>query len=513
MDPPLEVVRVLLDAFPLSCLDMEAFFIACQFAHPHTSRRSKASHALDVDTAFEIDDVGDVIRLVMHETIRIRRLNNIDWGMVAFLGDARISPSHAKLLLLHFPEAVIDSNHGTFAVSPLDRMVSGYFIHGETTAWVEKLRIALRVAAYVRLRREQIEQDPTLPKEITMPSFFFSSDCHVLRRRESGIIGGAKLNSAQTFYPYHELIRLIISPDFQGTRFGKDGFLRTITACSKSDPDAFLRMDNEGNLPIHVALQSTCNSVLGVDGERRLIRYLLNLNRSTSLCLEGNTCVDGPRRLPLRMSIENGWPVFDLIIAAALACGSTVTSNANEFNIRVDRPLLHDALDGSYHPQFGIGFLREMVKYIIAKVFHHQFPNSQNHMRTLTAPVDIDGCTALHVALASKWPVYDLLAQVYPDHSLEVRDPSRFGFFPFQIAACDFADGCRKEAPDGKTVLLRTVTSTGDDEQRRLIELSVLFEIVRECPHCVTCNPNELNHDDTTDPGPTKKRRFSSIVD
>lgn len=34
MDPPLDAVKVILDAFPLSCLDMEGFFTACQFAHP-----------------------------------------------------------------------------------------------------------------------------------------------------------------------------------------------------------------------------------------------------------------------------------------------------------------------------------------------------------------------------------------------------------------------------------------------------------------------------------------------
>ncbi|KAL7443980.1 hypothetical protein ACHAXH_009890 [Discostella pseudostelligera] len=521
MDPPLEVVKVLLDAFPLSCLDMEAFFTACQFAHPHTSRRSKGANVLvqDDGSEFDTDDVGEVIRLVMHETIRIRRLNNIDWGMVAFLGDARISPSHAKLLLQHFPEALNDSNHGTFEVSPLDRMASGYFIHGETTAWVEKLRIALRVAMYVRQRREQIEQDPTLPKEITMPSFFFGTGCQVLRRRESGLIG-----AAQIFYPYHELIRLIISPNFQGTRFGRVGFIKTLNACTESEPDAFLQMDDEGNLPIHIALRSKCETSLGVHGERRLIRYLLKLNPSTSLCLEGGESIDGRvRRLPLRLSIENGWPVFDLIINAALTCGSWKTPNGIDDDFVLDRPLLHDVLNGPYHPQFGIYFAREMVKFIIGRVSHHHFPRGQKRMRSLTNPVDSDGRTALHVALESKWPVYDLLAQAYPNLSLEVRDPSRFGFFPFQIAACDFAAGTiRKESPDIKVLIPGKSTdgvnhstdtslnglAIGEEDRRELLELSMLFEIVRECPHCVTYSLDDLNHDDAIGPGPTKKRRY-----
>ena len=522
VDPPLDVVQVLLNAFPLSCLDMEAFFTACQFAHPHTSRRSRESNAIYQDDGadFDTDDVGEVVRLVMHETIRIRRLNNIDWGMVAFLGDARISPSHAKLLLQHFPEALNDSNHGTFEVSPLDRMASGYFIHGETTAWVEKLRIALRVAAYVRLRRNQREQDPTLPKEITIPRFFFSTESLVFRRRGSTLTGNAAANSSQTFYPYHELIRLLISPNFQGTRFGKDGFMKTLIACTESEPDAFLRMDNEGNLPIHVALQSTCETSLGIDGERRLIKYLLNLDPCTSLRLEGSEICGGQKRLPLRLSIMNGWPVFDLIITAALSCGSWKTLN-HECNIVWNRPLLHDALNGPYHPQFGLHFVREMTKYIIAKTIRHRHPTGQKNIRSLTNLVDDDGRTALHVALASKWPVYDLIAQAFPSLSLECRDPC--GFFPFQIAACNFADCSQNEAPVAKAQdpvkigaveLSRTDSVIRSEEQNELIELSMLFEIMRECPHCVVCSPNELNYDDAAGPGPRKKRRFapSSIV-
>ena len=100
MDPPLDAVKVVLDAFPLSCLDMEGFFTACQFAHPNTSRRlvnnvsgkndcndgvmttqplsqdGTCSFGIDDDT----DDVGEVVKLVMQSTIRVRKLNSIDWG-------------------------------------------------------------------------------------------------------------------------------------------------------------------------------------------------------------------------------------------------------------------------------------------------------------------------------------------------------------------------------------------------------------------------------------------------
>ena len=82
--PPLEAVKVLLDAFPLSCLDMEGFFTACQFAHPNTSLRTREGrhendggnrgtsmkethsnkHDKNDDSDYELDDVGEVVQRV-----------------------------------------------------------------------------------------------------------------------------------------------------------------------------------------------------------------------------------------------------------------------------------------------------------------------------------------------------------------------------------------------------------------------------------------------------------------
>jgi hypothetical protein len=88
MDPPLDAVKKILDAFPLSCVDMEAFFTACQFAQPRTSRQLRpiALGKMDAADSYD-DDVGDVVRLIMHKTILARRSNNIGWSMVAFLGE------------------------------------------------------------------------------------------------------------------------------------------------------------------------------------------------------------------------------------------------------------------------------------------------------------------------------------------------------------------------------------------------------------------------------------------
>mmetsp|Transcript_5001 Transcript_5001/g.11431 ORF Transcript_5001/g.11431 Transcript_5001/m.11431 type:complete len:1005 (-) Transcript_5001:849-3863(-) len=585
MDPPLDAVKVLLDAFPLSCLDMEGFFTACQFAHPNTSRRTReCRHEIDIgyssakeshdNTSFlgksdiaadkdddyehETDDVGEVVKLVMKRTISARRLNSIEWGMVAFLGDARISPSHAKLLLRHAPEALIDSKHGAFGVSPLDRMASGFFIHGETNAWVEKLRLALRVAAFVWLRQKQLEGEEgdrsSSSTKILLPKGFFCSDCRLLRRRESSFDTKGS-NSAQSFYPYHELIRLIISPNFRGNKFGKRGFLKTLQACEQSDPDAFLRPDNEGNLPIHIALRSECETVLGVKDERRLIKYLLDLDQNTALCPEGSSGCG--RRLPLRMSVENAWPVYDLIIMSALACCEgtlndlAVTNDCKRdsqkykhesesehcckdyivANMVLDRPLLHDALNGPYHPRFGIHGARQLVKNIISKITHYHYQQQnrgsagKSH-HNLTNFADANGRTALHIALESKWPVYDLIVQANPNFCLETRDPTRHGFFPFQIAACEFTAGCLNEggkvkkerqaqlvldgsaeaselssgATGAQLVLYGSAKASGlssgaagDQKEVALVEMSMLFELIRESPLCVTWRMSDEN--------------------
>lgn len=104
MDPPLDAVKKIIDAFPLSCVDMEGFFTACQFAQPRTSRRMRPV-ALDFNSCgkmtaandIEDDDVGDVVRLIMHKTILARRSNNIGWSMVAFLGEF----NSCVMLLMH----------------------------------------------------------------------------------------------------------------------------------------------------------------------------------------------------------------------------------------------------------------------------------------------------------------------------------------------------------------------------------------------------------------------------
>jgi len=462
MDPPLDAVKKIIDAFPLSCVDMEGFFTACQFAQPRTSRQLRPL-ALDfnsngkmnaADDSYD-DDVGEVVRLIMHKTILARRSNNIGWSMVAFLGHPHVNVAHAKLLLYNNPDALIDPAHGAFGVSPLDRMASGYFIHGDPIEWAEKLRLALKVAAYIRTNKKD-GAETVLPDGFFRPVSSFSTDARV----------GSP--SPESFFPYHELIRLITSEDFRGHKFGVSGWMNTLEACTSSDPSAFLRYDNLGNLPIHAALGSECNTTLGLKSERRLIKYLLSLDRNMALCREGGN-VSVERRLPLRMSIENGWPVYDLIIDAALS-RTSLRRNSRDIteNMCNSTPLLHDALMGPYHQMFGIHGARQLIKNIMAKMTQ-VLRQLQEQERidaakfNLVQSVDSDGRTALHVALQHKWPVYDMLIKATPT-SLENQDPSS-RLYPFQTLAVALKD----DTP---------------------LETSMLYDLIRGNPLCIDQHEN-----------------------
>ena len=359
--------------------------------------------------------------------------------------------SHAKLLLCNNPDALIDPAHGAFGVSPLDRMASGYFIHGDKHEWAEKLRLALKVAAYIRTnKKEGIET--VLPDGFFRPAPSFSSDSRV----DSPLPPDA-------FFPYHELITLITSEEFKGYKFGVSGWMNTLEACSSSDPSAFLRPDNDGSLPLHSALGSECNTTLGLKSERRLIKYLLSLDKNMALCREGGL-VSVEKRLPLRMSIENGWPVYDLIIDAALS-RTSVRRNSKDITEIMDSntPLLHDALMGPYNPKFGIHGARQLIKNIMAKMTKvliqlQQQDRTDPAKFNLVQSVDSDGRTVLHIALQHKWPVYDLIIKAFPT-SLEIQDPSS-SLYPFQTLAVALKD----DIP---------------------LETSMLYDLIRGNPLCI----------------------------
>jgi hypothetical protein len=217
----------------------------------------------------------------------------------------------------------------------------------------------------------------------------------------------------------------------------------------------------------------------------------------------------------LRMCIDNGWPVYDLIVNAALSCDDTsglktpydpddVTYRFKDHIAQImvdDKPLLHDALEGRYHPRFGIHGARQLVKKILFKTSQTQQSQSclQSRLRSF---FDSHGRTALHVALEHKWPVYDIIIQENP-LSLELRDPTHCGFFPFQIAACSFTDKSDAGDDDKGNATQRNCNFGGNQE---LVETSMLFELIRENPLCVSWNDSDGRTHIATPTVPNEKK-------
>jgi hypothetical protein len=238
----------------------------------------------------------------------------------------------------------------------------------------------------------------------------------------------------------------------------------------------FHQLDQNHNLPLHIALQNVCDTNLGVTGERKLIKFLLNLYPQSAMMTDCNG------KLPIVLAIENGWPVYDIISNAcpveytqgkcndegnvnAAAAGTDVGTdvvNGKEMNIAnnmdtvnthptktYDNLLLHDVLSCKFHPRFGVSGARSLVKFILKK-----FPSSIQQLNK-------DGCLPLHIGIANGWPCHDLLVSAAPS-ALEVKDP-KTGFYPFLTAA--HAD-------------IQVI----HNEDKQLTELSALYELIRWGP-------------------------------
>jgi hypothetical protein len=392
MDPTLDVIREIIRLNPKSCVDMDPFYAACQYSS------------------------SEVVQLLMKMTMEARIAEGIHWSMLALLGDARIRLEHARLLLKSSPEAVVDPTHGVFGVSPLDRMLSGAFIHGDAESWVSKLKLALLTAD-----RGTVED-----------------------------IGG------KHFYPFHALVKRIISNDFMGVQFGAFTFVKCLSACVDGEESRmpFHQVDENGNLPIHVVFGQKCNTNLGIIGERKLVKFLFHVNGASASIKNG----DGV--MPIRLAVANGWPVYDIIAHYCLrdytegVIQDSVTTASSGTTAVVEEKkdlFFHDVLSGPYSERFGISGARELVRFVLKK-----FPSVAD------AP-DARGRYPIHLAIENSWPCHDLIVGAAPI-ALEVKDTVT-GMYPFQIAACV------------------KYTGTGDgnswDSSK---QLSTLFELIREGP-------------------------------
>ena len=50
----------------------------------------------------------DIVKFIVQHTMKARHAENIPWGMLAVLGDARIRIRHAQILLDSMPGSVTD---------------------------------------------------------------------------------------------------------------------------------------------------------------------------------------------------------------------------------------------------------------------------------------------------------------------------------------------------------------------------------------------------------------------
>lgn len=402
MDPPLDIIRELIRIYPKSCVDMDPFYAACQYSS------------------------DDAVLVLLRRTMKARKEEGIHWSMLALLGDARIRLRHAKFLLQYNPEAVIDPSHGLFGVSPLDRMISGAFIHGDAEEWVNKLKLALLTA-----ERGFVDDEP----------------------------------GSKPFHPFHALLNRLISHDFMGVQFGAFTFVNCLSACIDGDENhsPFHQVDKDGNLPIHVVLGQKCNTNLGIIGERKLVKFLLHANPSSA------TMANAQGVMPIRLAIENGWPVYDIIArrcpreyvegCAFVASHGDCNQSLKEFS----NLLFHDILSGPYSKRFGVYGARKLVRYVLQK-----FPMVGELTNAL-------GRYPIHLAIENGWPCHDIIVGSAP-FTLEIIDPIS-GMYPFQVAACA---NCRKS--DGG--------ESGDSKQ-----LSTLYEIIRECPLLIEgFGSGEVNH-------------------
>jgi len=384
--------------------------------------------------------------------MKARKVEGISWGMLAFLGDARIRLTHAQFLCRCVPEALVDPMHGVFGVSPLDRMVSGAFIHGAYVEWVAKLKLALRTVAETEAAA-------------------------VAARRHSQ--NSQSASSPPLFHPFHALVRRLISSDFMGVQFGPLSFINSLTACVESETSdpPFHQVDEKGNLPLHIILQQDCDTNLGVMGERKLLKFLLNANPDSVMTR------DSEGKLPVVLALEHGWPVYDIIVNAcpseykegvntavsstesATVAGTKTTitaissspspssppgNNTHNSQPQYNNLLIHDVLSCKYHQRFGVSGARSVIRYILK-----HFPSTSltpNHV----------GRLPLHIGVKHGWPCHDLLVSAAPS-ALEVRDPVT-GYYPFFLASQS------------------EMQVANDQEKQSLMGFSALFELIRWGP-------------------------------
>merc|ERR1712007_183052 len=105
----------------------------------------------------------------------------------------------------------------------------------------------------------------------------------------------------------------------------------------------FHQIDEDGNLPIHVVLGHKCETNLETIGERKLVKFLLTANVPSAMT------PNAAGVMPIRLAIENGWPVYDIFVHYCdvdyVTAGISLDDKSS-IDVKKRNLLIHDILNG-----------------------------------------------------------------------------------------------------------------------------------------------------------------------
>ena len=352
-------------------------------------------------------------------------------------------------------------------------------------------------------------------------------------------------NNIIIFHPLHALLQRLASPTFTGMQFGRPtdtSFLKCIEAHTSHRSWDVFSYDKKNDLPLHTLLKIKCRTNLGGEGERKLVRTVMNKNREAINIEDGSH-----KKLPLRWATENGWPCIMSLVR--------FRKGGPKMKDKYGDAAIHTILNGTYDGgsrDHGHGGSRRCLGRCYHDNnnstnnnnninnnnnnknddnVHERSGRAKNVMGIAGARATIEGVLRLHpngasvkngkgrlplhLALEYNWPVHDILIAAEP-RALETRDVVS-GFYPFMIAAaCSL---CCCSTPTTTTPATTNTTNTttttnnsntsntkkdqcynndntnpppqkndnnnGNDlkrQERELNQLSVVYELIREAP-------------------------------
>ena len=249
-DPPIDVVNETMRAFP----DALVVNVSAYFL---------ASRCNDLN----------VIRSIIRICVAMA-----DPGICPYpwISMSHVSVGAAKVIIEEYPEGVLQKCIGS-KHSLLDRelfSVENFRDCQPKPCWWEKLVLMLRAAEH-----GTIEATP--------------SSCH----------------------PIHTALRrALMNPDFFKNQKVTQRVVWLMHQLRLKDPTLFRQTDQNGDLPLHVALRATCTAGSGFAQTKDLIAVLVDAHAESAR----TKTAEG--RLPIHLGLENGWPCHDVLLQVAPDC-------------------------------------------------------------------------------------------------------------------------------------------------------------------------------------------------